>query len=116
MDKNEITEDYFYSKRHYKRFMLAVKYAEKINEYLEKGYIIIDGYDKRIADKFETKLYEKLPDEGKSPVLVSEHGAYYGFNFVNGKIYIEHTLKDIREKFIKFKIFKSDSFIKLGKL
>ena len=116
MDINQITQDYFYSERCCKRFLLAVKYVDKINEYFEKGYIVFDEYDRRMEDKFQTELYKQLPDKDKSPIIEKDDIVYYGSSFVNGKVYMEDTLKDIRKRFMKFKIFDPNNFIKLGKI
>jgi hypothetical protein len=57
----------FYNKIHYNKYLLFRKYAEKINDFLDKGYMIFDENNDLIKYKFE------FEDNGNIDLPISDN-------------------------------------------
>lgn len=110
--KKEIgTIDEFHSKRCYDLYMYGVELAKQINDYIDKGYIVIFE-DEIIKTKFEFYDNEYRPE----PYIKISNLIYIGYVYDNsGKVWLEreYTKKSIRDKFSKFKIVNPKDIIKI---
>lgn len=104
MKKDKIgTIDEFHSKSCYKLYIYAVSLAKQINEYIDKGYIVIE--------KGEIKTHKFIFHDCNSPCIATQdrHFTYVDIGNtynIDGKVWLygEETKKTIKERFDKFQI------------
>lgn len=95
----------FHSDRCYKRYLYGRKFAEKINEYIDRGCLVIDEYGEPLkpGERFIFRDGEILLSDQKRFSVT-----YIGSVFDDeDKIYLlddEFTMKNIKAKFQMFKI------------
>lgn len=99
------TPDQFHSKTCYKLYTYALSLAKQVNDYIEKGYLVV--YKDQFLNKFV--FYNELNEE---PYIGERNGnaTYIWFGSVfdeNGKVYLcnDYTKKKIRNKFKEIKIY-----------
>ena len=106
--------DFFHNETSYKRYCLGKKYALKINEYLDQGFLVFDEYDEPVqkSDRF---VFEEGEIYLKSDRVMS---CYVGsvFHEKTGRIYLmddEFSPKALKEKFGSFSIVDPKNIIKV---
>ena len=97
------TVDEFHSKKCYDLYLYAVELAKQINNYIDRGYIVLDG-----EDIFRNKFVFYSMDR---PCVAERSGncsfVYFGSTFdTNGKVWLhgEETRTSIKKRFLEFKI------------
>ena len=97
------TVDEFHSQKCYDLYLYAVGFAKQINEYIDKGYIVLDGGDDVFKNKFV--FYKDRP-------CVAERSGncsfiYFGSTFdYNGKVWLhgEESKSSIKKRFTQFRM------------
>ncbi len=111
----ENDRQYFHSDTCYKRFLYGKLYAEKINELLEKGYIVFDEDGRRILEGFVIE---------KGEIFLKDENCLYGYIGSqyddNGKIWLagdsNYSKKAIAALFCKFTYINPKDIKKIKRL
>lgn len=97
------TVDEFHSQKCYYLYLYAVEFAKQINEYIDKGYIVLDG-----DDVFKNKFVFYSMD---IPCIAERSDncsiIYFGSTFDhNGKVWLhgEESKLSIKKRFSQFKM------------
>ena len=101
----------FHSKSCYKLYMYAKGLAEQVNQFIDKGYIVLDE---------EGHSFMKFSFEKEYPCIVQIYGNVTitrigGCRDENNRVWIhgDLTKKDIKNMFQKILIYKPENRIKL---
>jgi len=113
IQKKFLFQSDFHSKTHFDRYMFELKCIYQINQFINKGYLVLNEdneiFDKPFEIRFETKNDIKIPEFWIAPCN------YFEYSITDkNKIFVERTKKQAKEFYSKFRIVNPKNIEKIN--
>jgi len=106
------TVDEFHTKSCYKLYMYAVSLAKQVNEYIDKGWLVLHEGQPLKKFIFYSRCSPCIAEKDGNCIIIWIGSTYD----VEGKVWLhgDYTKKTIKERFQKIQIFDPANAVKLN--